>query len=148
MPHRYFSVTSKQWLQPVMAAARPLIPTELHPQLKKEELHVTLWHKDDPELGPDEQLRDALAAVEGQSVRLRLLAVYHSPEVSCAEVELLDAPDAAAAHAFHHITLRTAPGVTAKSSNQLPSRMAAGDESVVRLALQRPLALEGAIAAA
>jgi hypothetical protein len=143
---RYFSISSKSWLQPVMKAVRPLLPPELQPQLKADDLHVTLWHKDDPELGPDEAMRDALAAVEGQVVRLRLAALYHSPEVSCAEVELLDAPDAAGCKDFYHITLRTAPGVAAKSSNQLPVRQAAGEEGVWRMELQ-PLVLEGAIAA-
>jgi hypothetical protein len=129
-----------------MEAVRPLLPPEAASQLKREELHVTLWHRDDPELGPDEALRDALAAAEGSTVRLRLLALYHSPEASAAEVELLGGPDAACARDFHHITLRTAAGVAAKSSNQLPARLAAGDAGVVKLELP-PLVLEGVITA-
>ncbi len=143
---RYFSVSSRAWLAPVMDAVRPLLPPEAAAQLKRDELHVTLWHRDDPELGPDEALREQLAGAEGAAVRLRLLALYHSPEVTAAEVELLGGPDAACARDFHHITLRTAPGVAAKSSNQLPGRLAAGDAGVVKLALP-PVVLEGVITA-
>lgn len=52
----------------------------------KPEMHVTLWHADDPVLGPNLGLRDALLAAVGSEVAFEVVAVDSSPEVTAAQV--------------------------------------------------------------
>ncbi len=136
------AITHPSWPALVSPHVESLIPG----YLPRDELHVTLWHSADArEGGGDESLKAALKLEGGRTVRLRLSAVYLSPQVCCGEVELLDAPDAAFSYPFPHITLWVGEGSKAQESNLLPGRWRAGEEGVRRVELPAVVELQGQI---
>jgi hypothetical protein len=73
--------------QPPTQSELPLSPEDqARVQAGRPDYHITLWHADDPLLGPDQVLRDALTAAVGSEALLEVVAVDVSAEVIAAEV--------------------------------------------------------------
>ncbi|KXZ53709.1 hypothetical protein GPECTOR_6g626 [Gonium pectorale] len=143
----YFSLTGLDE-EALRAAAREVLPAELHGRLRKGGLHVTLWHRNDQTLGSRADLRRALLERVGSGVEVEVQALTVSPQVVAAEVTLLTDDEALTSKPYHHITLLVEKGHTAAESNQLPARLAAGEAGVERRALPGgPLLLRGVVAA-
>jgi len=120
---------------------------DVRASMRRPEYHVTLWHCDDPVMGKDTVVRDALAACVGQPAHLQVSALVADEEVAAAQVVLLSGPDAVVAQgtqkAFRHITLAVASGVHAKMANLLPERLAKG--KAMSYTLPEPFYLEGQV---
>ncbi|GFR51489.1 hypothetical protein Agub_g13850, partial [Astrephomene gubernaculifera] len=65
----YFAVSGFDE-EALRAAAWAVLPAELHGRLRRGEMHVTLWHRNDPSLGPRTDLRRALLGLLGSRVEL------------------------------------------------------------------------------
>lgn len=53
------------------------------------DFHVTLWHTDDPEQGPDTAVRDGLLAARGAAVQIQILSVdYQEGSIAAAQVQV------------------------------------------------------------
>lgn len=65
-----------------------MLPCALHLQFKGE-THVTLWHCEDPVLGPDAQLKASLVAAIGQEAVIEVTAIDHAQgEITAAVVQV------------------------------------------------------------
>ncbi|GLC34248.1 hypothetical protein PLESTF_000823000 [Pleodorina starrii] len=143
----YFSVAGLD-AEALRAAARQCLVSELQAKLRRGPLHVTLWHRADPELGRRTDLRRALMGLVGSPVELEVTDIDISPEVVAANVRLLSADEAIPARPYHHITLLVEKGHLAVESNALPARLAAGEPGVERRPLPGgPLLLSGVVTA-
>ncbi|GLI67104.1 hypothetical protein VaNZ11_011309 [Volvox africanus] len=143
----YFSVEGMDD-EALRAAAREVLVPELQAKLRRGSLHVTLWHKLDPELGARTDLRRALMGLVGTPVELEVVHIDISPQVIAAHVRMLSADEAIPSKPYHHITLAVEKGHSAVESNQLPARLEAGEQGVERLPLKGgPLLLRGVVTA-
>jgi len=151
-PLRWLAIAAlpkDQLLEGLLGALDGRLPDELVERIRKgrPEYHVTLWHCDDPVMGKDTVVRDALAACVGQPAHLQVSALVADEEVAAAQVVLLSGPDAVVAQgtqkAFRHITLAVASGVHAKMANLLPERLAKG--KAMSYTLPEPFYLEGQV---
>ncbi|GIM05298.1 hypothetical protein Vretimale_9759, partial [Volvox reticuliferus] len=122
----YFSVEGLDD-EALRSAAREVLVPELHAKLRRGSLHVTLWHRSDPELGHRTDLRRALMGLVGTPVDVEVLHIDVSPQVIAAHVRMLSADEAIPSKPYHHITLAVEKGHAAVESNQLPARLAAGE---------------------
>ncbi|GIL53591.1 hypothetical protein Vafri_9205 [Volvox africanus] len=143
----YFSVEGMDD-EALRAAAREVLVPELQAKLRRGSLHVTLWHRMDPELGPRTDLRRALMGLVGTPVDVEVVHIDISPEVIAAHVRMLSADEAIPSRPYHHITLAVEKGHSAVESNQLPARLEAGEQGVERRPLKGgPLLLRGVVTA-
>jgi hypothetical protein len=80
------ALDAEQLLSSVCSLPLPEAVTSRIRSSGKAEYHVTLWHVDDPVLGPDEQLRSALVQSVGQEAVVQLISVDWNDCVVAAQV--------------------------------------------------------------
>uniref|UniRef100_A0A7S3VRB2 Uncharacterized protein n=1 Tax=Dunaliella tertiolecta TaxID=3047 RepID=A0A7S3VRB2_DUNTE len=134
----------------LLEAARQVLPPQMCSQLK-EELHITLWHADDPALGPDQELQQCLLAAVGSEVAFEVTHIDFVPQgMAAAKVQLTSGPETALAKlsgCYLHITLVIGPSGQAKDSKLLDHAVVQHSNGAQRHALPEPLALVGQVLA-
>ncbi|GAX84707.1 hypothetical protein CEUSTIGMA_g12129.t1 [Chlamydomonas eustigma] len=145
-PIRWYGIAALD-VEPLLASVLSLpLPEEVSSRIRssgKSEYHVTLWHVEDPVLGPDEELRLALAQSVGQEAVVQLISVDWNDSVVAAQVQMLSAPEPSLRKVYPHITLAVGAGAAAKDSNLLPACLDKG--TAVRVHIHEPFHLTGQV---
>ncbi|KAF5835398.1 hypothetical protein DUNSADRAFT_7483 [Dunaliella salina] len=132
----------------LLEAARQVLPPEMCSQLK-DELHVTLWHAEDPALGSDQELQECLLAAVGSEVTFEVTHVDFVPQgIAAAKVQLTSAPETVLAKLsgrYLHITLVIGPSGQAKDAKLLDLAVTQQSGGAQRCALPEPLPLVGQV---
>jgi hypothetical protein len=99
------------------------------PQAAKAELHITLWHANDPPSGAVTPL-DTILAHDGATLPISVSGFFCAPGISAAAVALRGAAESWRRPVPPHATMRFEQGVDPVAAGDLPGRHARGDPAV------------------